>query len=111
MLDLDAAVQVADRALVALARVEQEEIVQPAYDLLGGVQATTLRPLMRFRLGMADDAPLFAFDGDDGRDPAQRVAWAMDEVLPAWRRFHGGRPDLCRAELDRLRRWAGVGLI
>ncbi|MCK6506853.1 hypothetical protein L6R53_26365 [Myxococcota bacterium] len=106
--DLGQGQAMADRGLTLLAEVEQRDIVQPAYDELGPVQARLLAPFLRFRMGWDPAAPLYDFDGTDPRQADQRVAWARREVLPAWRRLQQERPDLLRAELDRLRRWAGV---
>lgn len=106
--DLDFATRVADRGLALLTEVEQREIVQPAYDELAAWQSHLLAGFMRFRLGWDTAAPVFDFDGSDGRQPEQRLRWAREEVLPAWRRLVTERPDLARGDLDRLRRWAGV---
>lgn len=106
--DLAFAQRIAERGMGLLTQVEQVDIVQPAYDELGPMQARLLAPLMRFRLGWDTAAPVIDFDGSDARYPAQRLHWARDEVLPAWRAAIGGRPDLVRADLDRVRRWGGV---
>lgn len=106
--DLAFGQRLADRGLTRMAEVEQRDIVQPAYDELGPIQARLLAPFLRFRMGWDSAAPLYDFDGGDPRRADQRLAWARREVLPAWRRLQQERPDLLRADLDRLRRWAGV---
>lgn len=101
---------IADRGLQRLTEVEQVEVVDPAYASLGRGQARSLARLMCFRMGWDTAAPVYDFDGSDPRDPAQRLAWATDEVLPAWRRLRAERPALLRGDLDRVRRWAEVRL-
>lgn len=107
-LDLPFGQRLADRGLTLMAEVEQRDIVQPAYDELGPVQARLVAPFMRFRLGWDTAAPIYDFDGDDPRRAEQRMAWATQEVMPAWRRLQQEQPDALRADLERLRRWAGV---
>ncbi len=67
-----------------------------------------LAPLLRFRLGWDTASPVIDFDGTDPREAAQRLHWANDEVLPRWQREHLERPERLRADLERVRRWAGV---
>lgn len=106
--DPDFARRIAHRGLCLMTEVEQREIVQPAYDQLGGVQARLLAPLLRFRLGWDTASPVIDFDGSDPRKAGQRVAWATDEVLPRWHTEYMERPERLRADLERVRRWAGV---
>lgn len=100
--------RVARRALSILTRIEQVDIVQPAYDRLGRVDALFLAQLMRFRMGWDTAAPVIDFDGSDGRVAHERLAWANDEVLPAWHRARDEHPAWLRGDIDRVRRWAGV---
>lgn len=100
--------RIAHRGLSLLTETEQREIVQPAYDRLGGLQARLLAPLLRFRLGWDTACPVIDFDGNDPRQASQRLHWANDEVLPRWQREHQERPERLRADLERVRRWAGV---
>jgi hypothetical protein len=100
--------RIAHRGLSLLTETEQREIVQPAYDRLGPIQARLLAPLLRFRLGWDTACPVIDFDGSDPRQAEQRLHWANDEVLPRWQREFTERPERLRADLERVRRWAGV---
>lgn len=106
--DLPAAQALADRALAHLTEVEQRQVVDPAWQSLGGLSARLLAPWLRFRLGWDSASPVIDFDGRDGRDAEARCRWARDEVLPAWREASRAQPERLRADLERVRRWAGV---
>lgn len=97
-------------ALVALCRVEQEEIAQPHFASLPlGVQRR-LEPFYLFRLGADSAAPVLRFTGENPCNFAERWAWTEQRVLPAYLHVWRTNGQGLRAEADRLRRMSGVKL-
>lgn len=102
----------ADQATANLARIEQEDILQPTYDALDGDVREPLRRLFSFRLGLAPTAPVIAWDNSYGAPwvASERLDWMNGRVLPAWQLARQNYGAVVRAENDRTRRWGRMTL-
>jgi hypothetical protein len=98
----------AEAALLELCVVEQRTVTQPILAPLGRIRKRALAEVFLFRLGLDSAAEIVAFPGDDPARLESRLAWTRNQVLPAWERARAERMEWIRADLDRIRRKAGV---
>ena len=106
--DRAAAEEEARLGLVALCRVEQEEVVQPRIAPLPPDVQRELAPIYLFRLGFDSASPTMRFRGENPVDLEQRWAWTEEEVLPWYAEQVRTRAEWLRSDADRIRRLAGV---
>lgn len=100
----------ADQAVITLCDIEQRQIVQPCYDQLPSISRILLAKVFAFRLGYDSAAPMLEFVGDDPANVEQRVLWMNTTILPAWKQWLARDAEWVRADVDRIRRFAGVRL-
>lgn len=108
--DLPAAFARAAKGLRKLTEEEQGRIAQGVFAELTDLEAAALRRVFLFRMGWDSAAPVVKFDGDDPRDPAQRLFWLRTEILPKWEEARLHRMEWLRADADRHRRDVGIRL-
>lgn len=108
--DLDAAEAHAWRGLIDMSVVEQTVMCQPVYDEMGETGSMFLQPFCMFRMGFDTAAPILHFEGWNPGDLAQRMAWVKGTLLPAWASWRQDHGEQLRADLDLIRRDAGVRL-
>jgi hypothetical protein len=100
----------ADQAVITLCDIEQRQIVQPYYNQLPPIKRALLARVFAFRLGYDSAAPMLDFVGDDPANVEQRVTWMNNTILPVWKKWLGRDAEWVRADVDRVRRFAGVRL-
>lgn len=98
----------AERALEEMCVIEQRVVTQPVFESMSTWRRRRLRGAFLFRLGLDTAAPIVRFPGDDPTSLEQRLAWTRHGVLPAWERARVERLEWIRADLDRIRRKAGL---
>ncbi len=108
--DLSGAYHLVNRAVEEISVFEQREVVQEVYDAMSDGAALVLSRVSLFRIGWDAAAPVLRFRGADVRDPQQRLDWMHHDIMPAWERARREHMEWLRADVERVRRFAGVRL-
>jgi hypothetical protein len=106
--DLMGAEALVEEAIGEQSVVEQRDILQPDYAQLPDIKEKILKQVFCFRLGYDSAAPVLLFNGKSPANLKQRLDWTSSVILPAWKKWRKESAEWVRADVNRVRREAGV---